>query len=109
MADLTEVQKQILAISVFLSFTWGVYLIGTIREYLVVRNRMFRRREDIVIALRRFIVALCVWLFVFSYAYRITTFALGIETEVVAVIIFFALLGSNVVGSIFAVVSLWFD
>ncbi len=109
MADLTDVQFQILTISVSLSFLWGVYLAGTIHEYLQVRNVPFRRRQDVVVALRRFIVALCVWLFVFSYAFRIICIALGVGDEVVAQVIFFALLGSNVVGSIFAIISLWLD
>lgn len=109
MAALTEVQVQILALSLFLSTTWGIYLIGTIREYLIVRGRKFRRREDLVIALRRFVVALCVWLFVFSYAFRVGSVFFGVQDEVAALIVFFALLGSNVVGSIFAVISLWLD
>lgn len=109
MAAITDIQVQILAVSLFLSLTWGVYLLGTIREYTIVRNEKFRRREDIVVALRRFVVALCVWLFVSSYAFRVGSVFFGVQDEVATLIVFFALLGSNVVGSIFAVISLWLD
>lgn len=109
MQDLTDIQKQILMISLFLSTTWGIYLFGTIREYLIIRESPMRRRQDVVVALRRFVIALCIWLFVFSYAFRVVSIGLGVEESTVSVITFFALLGSNVVGSIFSIVSLWLD
>jgi hypothetical protein len=109
MAELTPVQLQILLISGFLSMTWGLYLVGTVLEYLRIRNSLFRRRVDVVVAIRRFVVALCVWLFVFSFAFRIICVVFGVADETAAEIVFFTLLGSNVVGSIFAIASLWLD
>lgn len=109
MAALSPTQIQILLITGFLSVTWGIYLLGTIHEYRKTRGLRYRRRQDLVVALRRFIVALCVWLFVFSFCFRIISVYLGMDDDLAAQIVFFSLLGSNVVGSLFAVISLRYD
>ena len=109
MAAITPSQAQILIITTFLSITWGIYLAGSIREYMRMRATAVRRRTDMIVALRRVIVALCLWLFVFSFCFRIICVIVGVDDDVAAQIVFFSLLGSNVAGSIFAVVSLWYD
>jgi UDP-N-acetylmuramyl pentapeptide phosphotransferase/UDP-N-acetylglucosamine-1-phosphate transferase len=110
-SDLSSTQVQILAIAGFLSVTWGVYLLGVIDDYRKIRAdfRHTRRRQDLVAGLRRVVVALCIWLFVFSYVFRISSVWFGVSDELSAQIVFFALLGSNVVGSIFAAVTIWRD
>jgi hypothetical protein len=100
---------QILAISLFLSVTWGIYLAGTLSLYWKIHAQRPRRRQDVVVALRRFIVALCAWLFVFSFVFRTFCVVIGIGDEIAVQIVFFTLLGTNVVGSLFAIVSLWYD
>lgn len=100
---------QVLAISAFLSVTWGLYLIGTLISYARIRTESRRRRADRVIALRRFTVAFCIWLFCFSFAFRQITLLLGIDEELVVSLVFFSLVGTNVVGSIFALISLKYD
>lgn len=101
---------QVLAISSFLSITWGIYLIGTFVSYAHTRtNEAERRRTSRVVALRRFTVAFCIWLFCFSFAFRQVTLLLGIDDEVVTSVVFFSLVGTNVAGSIFACISLRYD
>ena len=110
MGDLSSTQFQILIISGFLSVVWGIYLIGTIRDYRETRRLMPRRRHlDVVSALRRVVVALCLWLFVFSFVFRIGSVYFGLADSISAQIVFFALLGSNVVGSLFAAATIWLD
>lgn len=106
---LTPTQVQIFLITGFLSVTWGIYLVGTVREYVKIRSTIIRRRQDLVVALRRVVVAICVWLFVFSFCFRIICTYFGVNDEISAQLVFFSLLGSNVVGSLFAVVSLRYD
>jgi hypothetical protein len=103
------IAPQILAIAGFLSITWGVYLGGTIVSYRGLLKHPNRRRQDVVVALRRFVVAFCIWLFCFSFVFRTALVLMGAGDEFVGQIVFFALLGTNVVGSLFACVSLWFD
>ena len=111
------IAPHILALAVFLSLTWGVYLLYTINDYLAAKGRIGtntaqgqlpagnRRRGDVVAAFRRMVVALCVWSLPFSIVFRTASVLFGMGEEQVAQITFFALAGPNVVGSIFAAVS----
>lgn len=99
----------VLAISSFLSVTWGIYLIGTLVSYARIKSTERRRRSDRVVALRRFTVAFCIWLFCFSFAFRQVMLLLGVESDIIPSLIFFSLTGTNVVGSIFAMISLKYD
>ncbi len=100
---------QILFIATVLTVLWGVYLLGTIRLYVQAKNKHDRRMQDLVIALRRVVVAFCAWLFPFSFVFRTLCVILGVEDVVIGQIIFYSLLGANVTGSIYAIVSLWYD
>lgn len=106
MSELTSTQIQILAITGFLSVTWGIYAVYTIKDYLRFRGQ---GRGTTVTYLRRVIVAFCLWLFVFSFFFRIVSVYFGVSDDVAGQVTFFSLLGSNVLGSLFAVVSLLFD
>lgn len=113
------IAPHILLLSSFLTIMWGIYLIFTIKDYRRVRllrvskeaadNALYRRKGDTVAAFRRMIVAFCVFTLPASFVFRTACVLLGVGDETTAQITFFALVGPNVVGSIFAVVSLAFD
>ena len=103
------IAAQILFIAGFLSITWGVYLIGTIALYIKVRQNPRRTPQEIIVSMRRVIVALCAWLFVFSFVFRTACVLIGVGDDVAGQLVFFTLVGTNVVGSLFAVVSLRYD
>lgn len=106
------IAPQILAISAFLSLTWGGYLAFTVVDYLATRHRQHtatRRRGDVVAAFRRMVVAFCLWMICFAYVFRTVIVLAGFGDAAAGQISFFALLGTNVVGSIFALVSLRYD
>lgn len=92
--------SQVFVIATFLSITWGIYLAGTIWRY---------RKKPSIAELRRFTVALCVWLFVFSFVFRTFCVLIGIGNDIAGQIVFFALLGSNVAGSLFCATTIWRD
>ena len=103
------IAQHILALCAVLSVTWGIYLLGTIRHYVSLHRTPDRRRAEAVRALRDVMLALNVWLFVFSFVFRTACVLVGIGEEVAAQIVFFALAGTNLVGSLWAGVSLRYD
>lgn len=106
------IAPHIALISAFLSVTWGAYFIYTIKDYLVIRTKNGegrRRGGDAVAALRRTIVAFCLWSFCFSFLFRTAMVLLGFGEDVVGQVVFFTLVGTNVLGSVFALVSLKYD
>lgn len=109
MSNGSTVAVGLFIISSFLSITWGIYLFGTVIAYVRTRNYRDRRKQDMVVALRRFIVAFCIWLVCFSFVFRTVVVLLGMGDELAGQIVFYALLGTNVVGSIFAAISLRYD
>lgn len=99
-------------ISLFLSLTWGVGLVVSVREYretLRARRAGERRSGDVVSSFRRVLVLWCLWLIVASVLFRSAFLALGFGETTSATILYFALIGSNVVGSLFFLVSLRYD
>lgn len=105
----SSIAWHIFAISSFLSVTWGVYLIGMICEYRNIKRGTDRRRGNIVVALRKVVVAFCLWTFVFSFVFRTAMVIAGFGEDVAGQIVFFTLVGTNVVGSMFAVISMRYD
>ena len=104
------IAPQVLAITSFLSIMWGIYLFSTIQEYNTARTaRTNRRRGDTISAFRRMVVAFCLWLICFSYVFRTFMVLIGLGDIVTSQVMFFALLGTNIPGSIFAVISLRLD
>ena len=103
------IAPHILVLSSFLSIMWGIYLANTVADYVRIRTVEGRRRGDTVTALTRVVVAICVFSLPFSFVFRTACVLLGMGDDTAAQITFFALVGPNVVGSIFAVVSLRFD
>lgn len=100
---------QILALAAFLSITWGAALVGSVYNYKQTMSNPRRSRKDIVVAVRTFVGILCAWLFVFSFVFRTAAVLMGLGDDVVGQAVFYALVGSNVTGSIFVAVSFWFD
>lgn len=99
-------------ISLFLSITWGAGLLYSVHEYrqvLTLRRKGERRGGDVVAAFRRVLVLWCLWLIVASVLFRSAFLALGFGETTSATILYFALIGSNVVGSLFFLVSLRYD
>ena len=99
-------------ISLILSVMWGAALAYTVHEYrLALRGRAVgeRRSGDVVAAFRRVLALWCLWLICASYVFGTLMIILGLDETVVGRVLFFALLGSNVVGSLFFLVSLRFD
>jgi len=118
----SSIAPHILILATFLSVMWGVYLGYTVREYRKVLRELTtkrpeppdfssapRRRGEILAALRKMVVALCMFLFVFSFVFRTVMVLLGLDDQTVGIVIFFALAGSNVLGSIYVVASLFLD
>lgn len=101
---MTTIAPHILGLALFLSVMWGIFFIHTVQDY-----RRADGRKETVIAFRRMIVAVCVWLLPVSFVFRTACVLLGVGDDVVGQIAFFAMVGPNVVGSIFAVVSLKYD
>lgn len=104
----SSITGQILLLATFLSVMWGIYMLYTINQYRIISRGGFPRGR-IVRDFRRMVVAVCLWLFVFSFVVRTTQVMLGVGSEGVGQILFFVLAGSNVAGSIFVVASLFFD
>jgi len=118
----SSIAPHIFLLAAFLSVTWGIYLVYTIREYRRVLHEVTtqrpvppdfssapRRKGEILAALRKMIVAWCQWLFVFSFVFRTGMVLLGLDDQVVGLVIFFTLAGSNVLGSLYVVISLRYD
>lgn len=103
------ITPHILLVSIFLSTTWGIYLVYTIGDYRHIRAGAGRRRGEVVVAFRKIVVALSLWAICFAYVFRTLCVLAGLGDESAGQVTFFALLGVNIVGSIFVVSSLWFD
>ena len=106
---MSEITAPLFWLSVFLSCTWGSYFAWTIHDYAKTKGKSDRHQGDVVAALRRAVVAGDLWMMVFSYAFRTLSVQMGVGNEEVAQIIFFALVGTNIVGSLFAILSIAFQ
>ncbi len=103
----SSIAPHIFLLASFLSVTWGIYMVYTIREYLRVRRTGDRR--TMVREFRRMLVAICLWSFMFSFVFRTGAVLLGMGDETVGLVLFFTLTSLNIIGSLFAVLSLKFD
>jgi hypothetical protein len=107
------VTPQVFGLTLFLTLAWGVYLVAAIREYRAVRfgpsRIVLTRQQELVRAFRRVIVDLCVFMLPAAFVLRTGLVLLGFGNDVIGAVLFFALVGPNVVGSIFAVASLRYD
>lgn len=99
----------VFALCAFLSVMWGIYLAFTIVDYRTTLATAARRRSDIVSAFRRMVVAFCLFFLPFAFVVRTFCVLVGVGDEAAAQVTFFAFVGPNVLGSIYAVVSLRYD
>jgi hypothetical protein len=104
-----NVTLEVFLLATFLSVTWGIYLISVIQEWLRVHDNRTSKRGDLISAFRRLLVALAVWLLPFAFFVRTGLVLTGNGDLILGQIAFFALTGANVVGSLFAVISLRYD
>lgn len=104
---------QVLGLTAFLAVMWGVYFVASLREYLQVRQGrqlvVVTRRQEIVRAFRRVVVAFCLFSLPLSAAVRSLSVVLGFGPDVGAGVVYFMLVAPNVVGAIFCVASLRYD
>lgn len=105
----SSIAPHILGLAIFLSLGWGFYLVFTIYKWIKARekrrNDEERRKGDVVASFRQMLVAICVFSLPFSLVFRTAAVLAGVGDATVGQIAFFALVGPNVVGSIFAVVT----
>ena len=104
----TPLTFQTFLLATTLALLWGIYFFFTVREWFQVRQRV-RARGDMISAFRRMLVAWCVFILPFSVTVRTALVIMGFGDAIIGQIIFFTLAGSNLIGAIFAVVSLRLD
>jgi TRAP-type C4-dicarboxylate transport system permease large subunit len=104
---------QVLALASFLAVMWGIYFVASVREYATTRTGPERqtrtRRQEVVRAFRKVVVSLCLFLLPLSVCARATSVVLGFDESTTAAVLYFALAAPNVIGSVYAVVSLRYD
>lgn len=103
------IAPQILILVSFLSLTWGLYLAAAVADYVRLRRGKDRRRGEGVRALRRVIVAFCLFMLPFSFFLRTGVVLAGFGDAVGGQIVFFSFAGTNVLGSILCLASLRYD
>jgi hypothetical protein len=103
------ITPHIFFITTFLTVTWGIYFLYTVREYQRLRHAPTRRKGELVVAFRKMVTALCVWMLPLGFFVRTALILGGFGDEVAGQVLFFSLVGTNIPGSIFAVVSLRLD
>lgn len=103
------IAPQLLVLTLYLTLAWGFYLGAAVLDYRAHRAQVDRRRGEGVRALRRVVVAFCLFMLPFSFFLRTGMVLAGVADISAAQIVFFALLGTNVSGSLFCIVSLRYD
>lgn len=106
------IAPQILVLSLVLSIIWGIVLISAIRDYrrtVVKRRGGDRRGGDLVSALRWFFAVLCVFSINSAYLLRTSLVLAGFGSDTAGQVVFFALLSTDIVGGLFALISLRYD
>jgi hypothetical protein len=106
----SAVTPQVLLLTAFLTWAWGIYFAYTVEQWLDPTPEPTRvRRAELIVRFRRMIVALCALLLPASFYIRTFIVLLGLGDAFAGQIVFFALAGANIVGAIFVLVSLKFD
>jgi uncharacterized membrane protein len=103
------ITPQIFALTAFLTVTWGINMVIAASEYRIARATPDRRRADVVRALRRCVASICLFMLPFSFMIRTALVLAGFGNDVIGMVVFFALAGTNVVGSLFVMISLRYD
>lgn len=108
----------ILVLSTFLSLVWGWHLKDTSRDWLEARaarpvaaDPALRRvelvhiRRELGDALRNLVAAICLLSISVAYVFRTAVVLAGLGEAFAGQVVFFALVGVNVTGALFVVVS----
>lgn len=101
---------QILLLAGVLTALWGVYFVWTVTEWAgVMAVRKAKTRGEVVVSFRRMVTAWCLFVLPASVVVRLVLVEMGYGDAIIGQVAFFALAGSNLVGAVFAVVSLRLD
>lgn len=103
------IAPHVLAISLILSLAWGTHLIDAVHDYIAVRAPTNRRRSEVIKEFRQVIAATCLFSFGVAYVFRTAIVLAGFGDVVAGQIVFFALIGVNVPGAAFLIISRKFD
>ncbi len=101
------ISPQIFILAAILTLLWGTYFLYTLGEWRRI-NRA-KVRADVLAAFRRVVVAWCAFILPCSVLVRTALVLAGVGDAVIGQILFFSLAGSNLVGGLFAVISLRYD
>lgn len=103
------ITPHILVLSLLLGIAFGWHFMDTVNDWRYVRTHGTRRKRDLGDAFRSMIAALCLLSFCAAYVLRTATVLLGFGDSVAAQVGFFTIIGVNVTGGLFMVVSRKFD
>lgn len=103
-----SVTAQIILLLLYLTAMWGIYFGHCVREWLRPRKVPISVRGERVIAIRKVVVAMCIFALPLAFLIRSLSIQLAILPEL-ATYSMFTLAGTNITGSTFVVLSLWID
>lgn len=99
------IAPHILLLSLFLSFAWGWHTIDTITEYREYRTRPNRIESRVAQYLRDVVCAVCLESICIAYVLRTAIVLLGFGDQIAGQLLFFVLLGVNIPGALYAIIS----
>lgn len=117
---MTTITSQVWLMTLMYALGWGAYLVLAARDYYrLVRARARirkddmaaderqkaedRRRRDLVAAVRHLVIAICIFMFPFSFFVRSSLVLAGLAEQQAGQLTFFALAGVNALGCIIAI------
>lgn len=103
------IAPHILLLSLLLGVAFGWHFLDTVSDWRYVRAHGTRRKKDLGDAFRSMIAALCLLSFCVAYVIRTALVLLGAGDTVAGQVVFFTILGVNIPGGLFMVVSRKFD
>lgn len=103
------IAPQIFVLSLVLSIAWGTNLLDAIHDYQAVHRRPLRSRLELAKALRTLVGAICLFSLGFAYVLRTGMVLAGFGELVVGQVLFFALVGVNLPGALFVILSRRYD
>lgn len=110
---MTTITGQIWLMTGAYSLGWGIYLAFTVKDYLQSLRAEDRRRGAQVANLRYMIVAICLFMFPFSFFVRTSLVLIGLQNANLGILTFFAIAGMNALGIIVAIATKvrpeWFE
>lgn len=99
------VTAQIFALAVILTLVWGWHLFDTVNDYRSLRVNPDRTKRQMGDSFRSLIAAACLWSICVGTGLRTGIILLGFGDALGGQVAFFAIMGINIPGGIFAIVS----